>query len=367
MARRVFLHIGAPKTGTTYVQNALWNNAARLRRIGILMPGTLQAHGDAMTDLREVPWRDPAAAGAWDRLVAEVAKWPGDAIISSEGLGAATGKQAARAMASLRTAEVHIIVAASDMWRTLPSMWQQSIRGRSVWRFEQFLKAVETGRFPAFWDEHTGDRMLRRWGDLLPAERRHLVTVPGPGAPHDTLWYRFAGIVGIPDGVCKLKEPSSNPSLGAAEIEVLRRVNQALGDRYPHRTPYMEVVHRHLVDAVLKRHANDVRFGVSLDRAGWVLEVAEQQIKELEAYPCHIVGDLAELRPTSMKQTSSPDELDDGQVLSTAIETIIGMLGHAEALSRPPTEASEEFLARLRHRAAGGVKRRLRSVSLRNR
>jgi hypothetical protein len=368
MARRVHLHIGAPKTGTTYVQNALWNNHDALKRAGFLLPGTLLDHDRAMTDLREVPWRDAAATGAWERLAAESRKWSGDVIISSEGLGAATQEQAVRAVASLRPAEIHVIVAARDLWRTLPSMWQQSVRARSVWRFEQFLHAVETGRFEDFFEHHTGERMLRRWGDLLPPAHRHLVTVPAPGTPQDILWHRFAGIIGIPDGVCRLKKPSSNPSLGAAEIEVLRRVNQALGDRFPHRTPYREVVHRHLVDAVLKNHPNQLGIGVGLERADWVLDLVERQIKELSEYPCDIVGDLDELRPGAMLPTQSPDELSEGQVLSAAIETIVGMLGHADALTRPaPSPSYEEILSRLKRRAARGVRRGFRGATLRNR
>jgi hypothetical protein len=368
MARRVFLHIGAPKTGTTYVQNALWNNHAALKRAGFLLPGTLLDHDRAMTDLRDVPWRDADAVGAWDRLATESRKWTGDVIVSSEGLGAATQEHAVRAVASLWPAEIHIIVAARDLWRTLPSMWQQSVRARSVWRFEQFLRAVETGKFEDFFEHHTGERMLRRWGDLVPPAQRHLVTIPAAGAPQEILWHRFAGILGIPDGVCRLKKPSFNPSLGAAEIEVLRRVNQALGDRFPHRTPYREVVHRHLVDAVLKHHANELTIGVGLDRAGWVLDTAERQIKELSDYPCDIVGDLEELRPGAMHQTHSPDELGESQVLQAAIETIVGMLGHADALTRPvPSPTYEEILTRFKRRAARGVKRGFRTATLRNR
>ncbi len=39
MANRIFLHIGAPKSGTTYLQTVLWANRENLRRQGLLMPG----------------------------------------------------------------------------------------------------------------------------------------------------------------------------------------------------------------------------------------------------------------------------------------------------------------------------------------
>ncbi|MFR9775949.1 hypothetical protein ACL02O_07785 [Micromonospora sp. MS34] len=367
MARRVYLHIGAPKTGSTYVQHVLWNNRSGLKRAGILLPGTAKAHDQAMTDLRQVYWRDADVRWTWDRLATKARAWPGDVIISNEGLGAATREQATRAVESLQPAEVHVIVAGRDLWRTFPSTWQQSIRARSAWRFQDFIRAVELGKFDTFWDNYTPARMLRRWGDLVPAERRHLVTVPRPGAPHDVLWHRFAGIMNIPDGLCELEAPTSNPSLGAAEAEVLRRVNQALGDRYPLRTPYQKVVQRHLVDAVLRQRENGIKFGVGLDKAEWVSDLAEQQIKELQDYPCQIVGNLDELRPAGMKQSRTPDELDDGQILETAIETIVAMLGHAESLSQKADRRYEEVLSRLRTRAGGGVERRLRHITRRNR
>ncbi|MBB5828535.1 hypothetical protein ACGFI4_29180 [Micromonospora carbonacea] len=365
MARRVFLHVGAPKTGSTFVQDVLWRNRRELKRAGILLPGSARAQDAAMTDLRQVPWRDADLRWTWDRLAAKARGWPGDVIISNEGLGGASSVQAARAVESLLPAEVHIVVAGRDLWRTLPSTWQQSIRARSGWRFGAFLGAVERGEFDTFWENYTANRMLRRWGDLVPAERRHLVTVPPPGAPHDTLWHRFAGIMGIPDGLCELAAPTSNPSLGAAEAEVLRRVNLALGDRYPLRRPYQEVVQRHLVDSVLRQRGNGLRFGVGLDRAAWVADQAERQITELRDYPCQVAGDLAELRPTGMTQSRSPDELDDGQVLTTAIETIVAMLEQAEALSTRADRRYEEILARVRTRVDGGVRRRLRRAGRR--
>ena len=40
MASQVFLHIGLPKTGTTYLQSVLWESRAALARDGYLLPGS---------------------------------------------------------------------------------------------------------------------------------------------------------------------------------------------------------------------------------------------------------------------------------------------------------------------------------------
>ncbi|GAA4967747.1 hypothetical protein [Actinoplanes utahensis] len=359
MPRRVFVHIGAPKTGSTFVQNMLFDNAGRLERIGIHLPVSFAAQDQAMTDLREVPWRDPQLYWTWERMLEKVRRCPGDVILTSEGFGGATTEQARRAVESLLPAEVHVVVAARDLWRTLPSMWQQSIRARSTWSFEEFLGRVETGRYEGFWEHYTANRMFFRWGDLVPAAQRHLITVPPPGAPHDLLWRRFAGVVGIPDGVCEETAPVANPSLGAPEIEVLRRVNGALGELYPHRMPYQRVVQHHLIKAVLQKRDNHVRFGVGLNRAEWVTELAEQQIKELRDYPCHIVGELDELRPTAMTDSRSPDELPEREILGAAIETIVGMIRHADHLQQQLPEEVPGVLTKLQNRA-GRVKRGLK-------
>ncbi|BCJ39829.1 hypothetical protein GCM10010168_26890 [Actinoplanes ianthinogenes] len=351
MTRRVFVHVGAPKTGSTFIQNVLWKNRDTLKRAGTLLPATRGQQDQAMTDLREVSWRDKDATWTWDMLAEQAAKWPGDVIITNEGLGGATVAQAARAVRSLAPAEVHVIVVGRDLWRTLPSMWQENVKSRSIGSFENFLSAIERGKNDAFWN-HTANRMLRHWGDQVPPERRHLITVPPPGSPHILLWERFAGVVGIPDGLCEIPGESANASLGAAEIELLRRLNRQLGDRFPYRTAYRKYVLQHLVGPVLKQGRNELRFGIGMDRADWILALTEERIKELQEYPCTVVGDLDELRPVGLRETVSPDEVTDEQVLEAAIEALIGMIEYSDGLHE---RANRDIVTRIKGRVARQV------------
>ncbi|RBY97782.1 hypothetical protein DQ237_02390 [Blastococcus sp. TF02-8] len=81
MAERVFLHVGTPKSGTTYLQDLLWSNREVLARDGVAYPGWApDAHFRAcldLLDLRFDDWHGPATVGTWDRLVAEVAQTGG--------------------------------------------------------------------------------------------------------------------------------------------------------------------------------------------------------------------------------------------------------------------------------------------------
>ncbi len=73
---RVFLHIGEPKTGTTFLQQVMWGNRRELAAQGLVLPGHhAQDHFRASQDLRgmtKLP-SDPAGSwtGEWDILATQ--------------------------------------------------------------------------------------------------------------------------------------------------------------------------------------------------------------------------------------------------------------------------------------------------------
>ena len=96
-SRVVYLHVGAPKTGTTYVQDRLALNATSLRRHGYRYP--TGPHGDmflAALDLIDRPWGGmrPQAEGEWEALVRRVRRARGTVVLSHEILAGATPAEA---------------------------------------------------------------------------------------------------------------------------------------------------------------------------------------------------------------------------------------------------------------------------------
>jgi hypothetical protein len=125
-SRRIYVHIGEPKTGTSFFQHALWSNRARLAAQGIVLPGYSHGgHARASQDLREVQWRagDPADpwTGEWDVLTSQTLRAPDAAVIPNELLAACNPRQADRAVRSLHPAEVHIVVTVRDFATLLPA------------------------------------------------------------------------------------------------------------------------------------------------------------------------------------------------------------------------------------------------------
>src|SRR5690349_8674678 len=125
--RTVFLHVGAPKSGTTYLQTILHTNRRALARNGLLYPGdAIRSHFWASQDLRGIRFRghaEPQVDGAWDRLVDEVRRARGNAVIDHELLAGAAPAQIARALGDLSFADVHIIWTDRDLARQLPAAW----------------------------------------------------------------------------------------------------------------------------------------------------------------------------------------------------------------------------------------------------
>src|SRR5215210_9373909 len=104
MPRAVYLHVGAPKTGTTYLQDRLSANRGPLAKHGVTYPTGLRRDMFAPAlDLIDLPWggQREGVRGEWDALVARVRRSSGTVVVSHEILAGAKPRQVRRAMADL--------------------------------------------------------------------------------------------------------------------------------------------------------------------------------------------------------------------------------------------------------------------------
>jgi hypothetical protein len=232
VARNVWFYIGMPKTGTSYLQSILWANKANLREQGLLLP--LNGHVDhywAWQALRgKVPvTAPPRRRSTWDRLTRAVGRWDGDVLVSHEGFARTDGPKAAAALSALSqvSESVHLVLTVRDLARQLPSVWQQSVKAGLAFTFDDFMERLDDA--PARWYGRDQDlrRVLRRWQRGLPSERIHLVTVPPSGSSHDLLLHRMAGALQVSVADLDSSSARRNRSLGRAEIELMRRSNDA--------------------------------------------------------------------------------------------------------------------------------------------
>lgn len=353
MTQRLYLHVGAPKSGTTFIQRILEENRARLRDAGILVVG--ERHLDrvhAGLAVREDPrlTKLPAeAALAWKRLAAEIVAWDGEsAILSYELLAGASADQVEIALAELPGIEVHVVITARDFGRAVSSAWQERLKFALTTPLESWVPRPESDGPRAEWGWRTMDPagVAARWGAGLPPEHVHIVTSPRDQAG-DELWARFARTCGIDHVPVDVGVDRANESLGAASAEVLRRVNERLPAELGsnrEQARWLRDLLAHQVLAVLDDEAigiTDEQFAEARQRSGEAMVAIEEAGYD-------VVGDLDDLRATR-REARTPSEVADGELLSVALDAVVRLLllvrersGSGPAEPRPAGPAAQQ-------------------------
>jgi hypothetical protein len=366
MSSKVFLHIGEPKTGTTFLQQVMWSNRAELAAQGIVLPGHHpQDHFRASQDLRGITKlaSDPAGSwtGEWEILARQAQQAPKAAVISHELFSAADAGQAARAVQSLQPAHVHVVLTVRDMATLLPAEWQETVKHRSARGWEDWLGDVIDTESPSadrrqwwFWRVHDTMAVLGIWSRHVPAERVHVITTPPRDAPTGLLWERFASLLGVEPGTADLTRARPNTSLGLPEIEFLRRLNEALPSDVPDWF-YMWNVKEEVAHRALAARPRAGRLVLPADRDAWVKEQAEILIASLSGSGYDLVGDLDELRPRpDAEPYASPAGQPPDQMLAAAVQAAAALVANQYRKEYPP--------ARPRQGRSGGLAGRIESA-----
>ncbi|HSJ21590.1 MAG TPA: hypothetical protein VK964_13535 [Nocardioidaceae bacterium] len=348
-AKRLYMHVGLPKSGTTFLQARMAANRDRLlREEGILYPSPEQvsvlhaalevrgSHGTRGFSAEKV-------AGSWERLTTLVRAHDGTSVVSHEHFSGASVQQIAAARERLEGLEVHVVVTARDPVRQVPAMWQESIKNGATRNFErygrQIMADLESGEHSrGFWSAQELTEVLRRWGTLAPPERMHLVTAPQAGGDPLELWRRFAGVVGFDPEKMDAEGERANESLGMAQVGLLRDVNATLDGRI-RRPAYDRVAKRLFAQRILATQRSSPRAVLPADLFDPLHTLAERWVKEIEASGIQVHGDLADLLPRPLPEGAAhPDEVSDAERYAAAREAIADLLVEVERLQRrrPP-------------------------------
>ena len=333
-ARRVVLHIGAPKTGTTYLQSMLWRSRRRLARRGVHVPGKRQGdHFQAGRDVleRRRPPHHPAPAwdGAFDALVADISRSGAPtAVISDERISAATPAQVERTFDRLDGFVVDVVYGVRSFAGLLSSEWQQSVKHGNRRELPEWLAGLRH-RDPDqwFWRVHDVPAIVDRWQP--PRGRLHVITLPGPDSPDDELWRRFLHVVGTqPPRTARVRR--SNESLGYVEASLLARTRSSLpagatGDRVT------DVMSDFLARRVLARQPHQVPITLPPTEREWVGEETARRRHALARDDVALTGDLRELdvHPASFGTMSLDGRGPD--VVAATRASLVALLARDEA------------------------------------
>ncbi len=361
MSRVVYLHVGAPKTGTTYLQDRLALNKAALSRRHVHYPLALHASQfRPALDLLQMPWGglQEDVEGEWDSLMGRVRRLSGTVLVSHEILAAAKPAQVRRAMEGLRGSEVHLVYSARDLARQIPAEWQEGVKHQRKVGFGAFLRQVQSARRTRptqwFWRVQSLPDVLGRWTRGLPPERVHLVTVPQAGAPRDQLWQRYCTAFGIDPGWAPEESERENVSIGAAETFLIRRLNRRLRQAGLPSEEYRRLIRELVVHQTLAQRPQMTKVTLPPQAFPWAGEVAEEWIQWVRGSGINVVGDVDDLRPVAPpadQRWQNPDRPRRPEMVDAAMDAMVALA--LEAAQRP--DPHEQLLARV-----GRAARRLR-------
>jgi hypothetical protein len=342
MSRVVYLHVGAPKTGTTYLQDRLALNKASLARHRVHYPLALHASQfRPALDVLQMAWGglQEDVDGEWDALSARVRRLSGSVRISHEILAAARPAPVRRVMAGLADSEVHLVLSARDLARQIPAEWQEGVKHQRKVSYAGFLRQVRASKRDKptlwFWRVQSLPDVLTRWSRGLPPERVHLVTVPQDGAPRDLLWERDCRAFAIDPAWAPRESERVNVSVGAAETYLLRKLNRRLRQAGLPSEDYRRLIRELVVHQTMAKRPNMTKVTLPPSAFPWAAEVAEEWVQWVRGSGIDVVGDLDDLRPVppADQRWVDPDRPRRPEMVDAAVDALVALA--LEAARRP--------------------------------
>ncbi len=336
--QRLYLHIGLPKSGSTFLQSLLGGNRAVLKENGYIYPYIRQEgmfHAALEMAGKPAAWglTTDEVEGTFAHMLQRGRRFGGTVVISHEIFSAANVRQIQAIGERLADFEVHLVITVRNLGRVVTAQWQERVKNGHPDTFAEFSERVladlpgniDDGT-PGFWRGQNLAWLLARWGQVVPPERTHIVVTPAGGTGPDGLWHRFAAAIGLPaDLVDPSTAPQGNESLGAPQVAFLRQVLDALDGRLE-QPWYAVVVKRWFAQSVLGtvRSRKAVTPAPVAER---LTVVARAWIDLVAAGSYQVYGDLEDLVPAvSPPGTPVPDDVTPAEVLEGLPDAVALML-----------------------------------------
>ncbi len=308
----VLLHVGLHKTGTTALQVALADARGVLEDHGVRYPGKGLYHHKAILAGADRPygWRENGARITpkkhWKKMLKE-AEYDGRTIISSEFLDDISPEICARVIDDLGGPQrVSVVVTLRSIGAILPSAWQQGLKAGVTTPYNSWLKVMfeedQTPRAERFWFRHDQVEQVKRWADIVGADRTYAVVIPD--GDRTAIFSAFEGLLDLPAGFLANREQViQNRSMTTPEAEFVRRLNKELSGQMSW-DEYTVMVRRAMIlNMVEKRRpaADEPRIQTPQWAADKAEEYGQRFAKGIAELGVQVIGDPADLalRPRS--------------------------------------------------------------------
>lgn len=382
------VHIGAPKAGSTALQNAASTLRAPLLEHGVRYPGHSLNHQRATSVLIRRPaesWGGGVPPEEWwttfkkDMEADDAAE---RTLVSFECIcqGDADGVRRVRDEFG---EGLHVTLVLRNFGSLLPSMWQQMVKMGSTRTLDGFLKMSladpRAPRIPGTDAFHRADgrNLVERWAEIVGPDRITVIVLE-KSAP-DRLFDTFEGMLGLPAGLLATAPSDGqldNRSLTAHEAELVRVLNErVLNDWQVARTEHRNLIWMGAVDRMLANRTpepDEPRIALPEWAAERAVAAGTHLADALRASGVRVIGDVAELERPVRTAPEGTGGLPPVIPTDAAVEALLGMFTSAtgrnpdgtrddpsaEAPVRPEPSRAPRGLPR----GAGGPRRLARKI-----
>ena len=332
--KRLIIHPGFHKSGTTALQESLYKERDLLAANGVLYPHMgRKSHHRAAWAISERTWGWEKRGGEktskkyWENLVRRINTAKENAvIISSEFFSELDGEKIRKIRSDLKGREIEILLTLRPLAKLLPSSYQQYLKyGLKVkyeeWLHEIFENREKTKVSPSFWRRHEHGKVIARWVDIFGSSKVTLLIADE--AKPDFLFNEVNDFLKLPKGTLTSVQTGSNRSLNMEEISLLLEINK----QFPNERSWDEYevfirdgYVRQLTDFVVP--ANDKSRLLTPD---WAVErannIGRETISELKNLGVSIIGNLDSLGSASVPigQPVYPETIDIKTVASAML------------------------------------------------
>ncbi len=345
MAQRVFLHVGTPKSGTTYLQDLLWQRRDELLAQGVLVPGRTAFDQNRVSQAVRHGLHLPGGKGparrarTWHRFREQAEAHEGTVVLSNEWWSSAPDDHLRAAIEQLGGERVEVVVTTRSPVRLVPAAWQESLKVGRGHGLDAFVESLSAGSSKWAWDALDPAVVATRWAGLVGPGRVHLVTLPTRPAHRGVLWERVATCLGVPAGAVPADLPDPVPGSGPIPGNESLSVQAArlLQDYGPALRAEVDEV-----DASWKGHSRWLRvavvrdvlaglpgdpIGVGPDLAASLEARAERAVTALRALGCPVTGDLDDLLGgTDRDGARHPGTVTDAELVEVGRHLAAGLL-----------------------------------------
>ena len=338
--RRLVIHAGFHKSGTTALQEAFDAQSEELKAAGIIYPNIgRKAHHRIAWALTGKSWGWSKRGGEktsrrhWNQLAKSINGSKAETIlISSEFFSELNGDAIRTIFSEIKGRKVEVIFTVRPLVKLLSSSYQQYLKYGIKADYTTWLHSVldnpgESKINPTFWMRHFHGRVVARWVDVLGASNVTVIVVDE--TKPEFLFDSINSYLGLPQGFLKAQETGSNRSLTMEEIALLIEMNK----RFPTDRDWDEY-EVFIRDGYIRRltdHVPPSKDGERLPTPRWAIdkgnEIGAQNKRELLATGARIIGDIESL------DSAQVPEGEPNYPTKIAIDTVAeAMLGFDKTL-----------------------------------